>query len=139
MGTLMLVSRSYPALFGSSVDGHLVVFSWSIYNGSTYYIDVFGKRFQKELEGMKQEVAKWQTLADAGLQSLPMEPQDTNIRVGASAASLNNERQNDDSGNLEVIPLLEPQSTTSTCLHAQDQSLLQERNGPSKNSRETAT
>ncbi|KJR80351.1 glycerophosphocholine acyltransferase [Sporothrix schenckii 1099-18] len=35
------------------------VFTWSIYNGSTYYIDVFGKRFQKELEAMKQEVAKW--------------------------------------------------------------------------------
>ncbi|CAK7264108.1 hypothetical protein SEPCBS57363_000903 [Sporothrix epigloea] len=36
------------------------VFIWSIYNGATYYIDVFGKRFQKELEAMKQEVAKWQ-------------------------------------------------------------------------------
>ncbi|CAK7264097.1 hypothetical protein SEPCBS119000_000825 [Sporothrix epigloea] len=35
------------------------VFIWSIYNGATYYIDVFGKRFQKELEAMKQEVAKW--------------------------------------------------------------------------------
>ncbi|CAK7240515.1 MAG: hypothetical protein STHCBS139747_001957 [Sporothrix thermara] len=35
------------------------VFTWSIYNGATYYIDVFGKRFQKELEAMKQEVAKW--------------------------------------------------------------------------------
>ncbi|KAH8908960.1 hypothetical protein BR93DRAFT_936526 [Coniochaeta sp. PMI_546] len=37
-----------------------LVFSWSVYNGSTYYIDVFGKRFQKELEAMKAEVAKWQ-------------------------------------------------------------------------------
>ncbi|KAK8058657.1 F-box protein [Apiospora phragmitis] len=33
----------------------VVVFSWSIYNGSTFYIDVFGKRFQKELESMKAE------------------------------------------------------------------------------------
>jgi len=38
----------------------MVVFAWSVYNGATYYIDVFGKRFQKELEGMKAEVAKWQ-------------------------------------------------------------------------------
>ncbi|KAL1840361.1 hypothetical protein VTJ49DRAFT_534 [Mycothermus thermophilus] len=38
----------------------MVVFAWSVYNGSTYYIDVFGKRFQKELEAMKAEVAKWQ-------------------------------------------------------------------------------
>ena len=38
----------------------LGVFAWSVYNGSTYYIDVFGNRFQKELEAMKAEVAKWQ-------------------------------------------------------------------------------
>ncbi len=37
------------------------LFAWSIYNGATYYIDVFGKRFQKELEQMKSDVAKWQT------------------------------------------------------------------------------
>lgn len=37
------------------------VFIWSIYNGATYYIDVFGKRFQKELEQLKKDVAKWQT------------------------------------------------------------------------------
>lgn len=36
------------------------VFCWSVYNGATYYIDVFGKRFQNELEEMKREVAKWQ-------------------------------------------------------------------------------
>ncbi|KAL2670834.1 hypothetical protein Neosp_014636 [[Neocosmospora] mangrovei] len=33
----------------------LAVFTWSIYNGATYYIDVFGVRFQKELEAMKAE------------------------------------------------------------------------------------
>jgi hypothetical protein len=38
----------------------LIIFTWSVYNGSTYYIDVFGNRFQKELESMKQEVARWQ-------------------------------------------------------------------------------
>ncbi|KAI1391305.1 uncharacterized protein F4822DRAFT_396304 [Hypoxylon trugodes] len=42
----------------------MVVFVWSVYNGSTYYIDVFGKRFQKELEAMKAEVAKWQNSPD---------------------------------------------------------------------------
>lgn len=36
------------------------VFIWSVYNGATYYIDVFGKRFQKELEALKRDVAKWQ-------------------------------------------------------------------------------
>ncbi|KAK4191655.1 hypothetical protein QBC35DRAFT_528982 [Podospora australis] len=42
----------------------MTVFGWSVYNGSTYYIDVFGKRFQKELEAMKAEVAKWQHSTD---------------------------------------------------------------------------
>ncbi|KAI9817828.1 MAG: hypothetical protein M1827_000947 [Pycnora praestabilis] len=40
------------------------VFVWSIYNGATYYIDVFGKRFQNELEQMRKEVAKWQNSPD---------------------------------------------------------------------------
>jgi Protein of unknown function (DUF2838) len=39
----------------------LVVFGWSIYNGATFYIDVFGKRFQNELEQLKRDVAKWQS------------------------------------------------------------------------------
>jgi len=43
----------------------LVVFTWSIYNGATYYIDVFGKRFQKELEAMKTEVAKWHSTPES--------------------------------------------------------------------------
>jgi hypothetical protein len=42
----------------------MAVFCWSIYNGATYYIDVFGKRFQNELEAMKREVAKWQNSPD---------------------------------------------------------------------------
>ncbi|KAI0854367.1 hypothetical protein F5Y00DRAFT_256859 [Daldinia vernicosa] len=51
----------------------IVVFVWSVYNGSTFYIDVFGKRFQKELEAMKAEVAKWQNSPD-GLGSPSMLP-----------------------------------------------------------------
>ena len=38
----------------------MAVFTWSVYNGATYYIDVFGNRFQKELENMRREVQKWQ-------------------------------------------------------------------------------
>lgn len=45
----------------------VVVFAWSVYNGATYYIDVFGKRFQKELEAMRAEVTKWQGVT-------PMDP-----------------------------------------------------------------
>ncbi|KAI5310702.1 hypothetical protein KEM55_003280, partial [Ascosphaera atra] len=37
-----------------------VVFTWAVYNGATYYIDVFGNRFKREVEELKREVAKWQ-------------------------------------------------------------------------------
>lgn len=81
----------------------LAVFSWSIYNGSTYYIDVFGKRFQKELEAMKAEVLKWQSMADLEQQQPLMPPhadeatgavgaQEQVMAVPTSAASLNNDR-----------------------------------------------
>lgn len=53
----------------------MVVFTWSIYNGSTFYIDVFGKRFQKELEALKAEVAQWQANPELLLTSPLMTPQ----------------------------------------------------------------
>ncbi|KAI1173704.1 hypothetical protein F4777DRAFT_426925 [Nemania sp. FL0916] len=52
----------------------MFVFTWSVYNGATYYIDVFGKRFQKELEAMKAEVAKWQSSPDLMLHSPLLTP-----------------------------------------------------------------
>ena len=40
----------------------LSVFVWSVYNGATFYIDIFsGTKFQRELEALKKDVAKWQT------------------------------------------------------------------------------
>lgn len=87
---LWLQSRDASSVF------LLVVLTWSIYNGSTYYIDVFGKRFQKELEAMKAEVSKWQSLAEADPPSPPMDAQSDEViddaaanemRVGASARS----------------------------------------------------
>lgn len=37
------------------------VFSWSIWNGANYYMDVFGKKFQKELEQMRKEMQRLQS------------------------------------------------------------------------------
>lgn len=37
-----------------------IVFIWSTYNGANYYIEVYSKRFQKELEQLKKDVSKWQ-------------------------------------------------------------------------------
>lgn len=47
-------SKVYSAIFLSAV------FGWSVWNGATYYVDIFGKRFQKELEDLRAEVEKWQ-------------------------------------------------------------------------------
>jgi hypothetical protein len=41
-----------------------IVFIWSVYNGATYYIEFYGTRFQRELEQLKKEVAKWQASPD---------------------------------------------------------------------------
>ncbi|EEH37750.1 hypothetical protein PAAG_00671 [Paracoccidioides lutzii Pb01] len=53
----------------------MVVFSWSVYNGATFYIDVFGKRFQKELEQLKKDVAKWQSSPEGGSTSPVLAPE----------------------------------------------------------------
>lgn len=59
----------------------LGLFGWSVYNGATYYIDVFGTRFQKELEQMKKDVAKWQQSPEGSVSPL-MTP-----KAGDAAAS----------------------------------------------------
>ncbi|KAK5995834.1 Glycerophosphocholine acyltransferase 1 [Cladobotryum mycophilum] len=64
----------------------LAVFSWSIYNGATFYIDVFGKRFQRELEAMKADVMKWQTNPETLIHSPPMAPHaDGSSTINSSA------------------------------------------------------
>jgi hypothetical protein len=54
------------------------VFALSAWNGATYYIDVFGTRFQKELEALKKDVAKWQSTPELnrGLGSPLLSPGD---------------------------------------------------------------
>lgn len=64
--------------------GFLVaVFCWSVYNGATYYIDVFGKRFQNELEAMKREVQKWQNSPDMMTSPLMTPKTDGGAELGA--------------------------------------------------------
>lgn len=38
-----------------------LIFGWSVWNGASYYIDVFGRRFQKELEALRQQLAETPT------------------------------------------------------------------------------
>ena len=36
----------------------LMMFSWASWNGATYYIDVFGRRMEKELDQLRKELAR---------------------------------------------------------------------------------
>ncbi|EGW32351.1 uncharacterized protein SPAPADRAFT_61431 [Spathaspora passalidarum NRRL Y-27907] len=36
------------------------IFIWAAYNGATYYIDIFGKRLEKEVEKLKREIVSLQ-------------------------------------------------------------------------------
>lgn len=59
LGTMLLCpiwyhSETLSALFMT------FIFMKAAYNGATYYIDIFGKRFQKELLKLQAEVSEWQ-------------------------------------------------------------------------------
>lgn len=89
----------------------MTVFCLSIYNGATYYIDVFGKRFQTELEAMKRDVQKWQGSPVLGATSPVMTP-DAEADAGKSLDETvdkvagNEGKDCDDDGDVDRIPLL---------------------------------
>jgi len=37
----------------------MVVFTWATYNGATFYIDVFGRRMERELDALKRDISSW--------------------------------------------------------------------------------
>ena len=88
----------------------MLVFGWSIYNGSTYYIDVFGKRFQKELEAMKAEVEKWQATPELSSQSPLLTPSvdnNNNLAPLSTIQAPNGERDGRQQQASKNIPVLE--------------------------------
>lgn len=100
----------------------MTVFVWSIYNGANYYIEVFGKRFQKELDALKRDVAKWQNTPDlgAGLKTPGEEKQEgvpkaegvgdeqnSPQKLSMGAAVGLNVPESDRAGSIEAIPLLD--------------------------------
>ncbi|KAJ9664392.1 hypothetical protein H2198_000321 [Neophaeococcomyces mojaviensis] len=70
-------------------------FCWSIWNGANYYMDVFGKKFQKELEQMKKEMVKMQ--GSPGAMTPIAMPHDEDVKQGAR----------DGDGGIDAIPLLD--------------------------------
>ncbi|KAF5101781.1 hypothetical protein D0Z00_000643 [Geotrichum galactomycetum] len=64
LGTMSLC----PIWYSHSVLSALFVtfiFFWASLNGATYYIDIFGKRFQKQLLELQAEVADWKDKDEA--------------------------------------------------------------------------
>ena len=92
----------------------MAVFCWSVYNGATYYIDVFGKRFQNELEAMRREVQKWQNSPDM-MQSPLLTPRHDGAELGAVHESDNgNKNGHGRSRSVDKIPLLSDQIEGAT-------------------------
>ena len=90
----------------------MVVFCWSVYNGATYYIDVFGKRFQNELEAMKREVQKWQNSPDMMTSPLIAPRVDGGGELGAMMDVDLGEAGHSRSRSVERIPLLSDGGST---------------------------
>ncbi|KAK0949168.1 hypothetical protein LTR91_026673 [Friedmanniomyces endolithicus] len=49
----------------------MAFFTWASWNGATYYIDVFGKRMEKELEMLRKEVARMAKSPEIAAQMSP--------------------------------------------------------------------
>lgn len=43
------------------------LFAWSVWNGASYYVDVFGQRFKKELEDLRREVSTYEDFSASQL------------------------------------------------------------------------
>ncbi|CUM67647.1 uncharacterized protein PRCAT00005348001 [Priceomyces carsonii] len=73
---------TYKHACGSFV---LFIFIWASYNGATYYIDVFGKRFEKEVEKLKREILDLQQQNEK-LQFSPLDEEaTTDIKLNDSS------------------------------------------------------
>ncbi|KZN86978.1 putative membrane protein [Penicillium chrysogenum] len=83
------------------------LFVWSIHNGATYYIDVFGKRFQKELEQLKTDVARWQSSPE-GTTSPFLVPEPSPLSEAINA------HNGDKRSSVDRIPLLDTAEASST-------------------------
>lgn len=89
----------------------LIVFGWSVFNGANYYMDVFGMRFQKELEAMKRDVAKWQQSPEGMMVSPPLVAVDAALG-GVADAAQTLEKAKRNSGGIERIPMLDEKAGT---------------------------
>ncbi|KZF25137.1 hypothetical protein L228DRAFT_243930 [Xylona heveae TC161] len=116
----------------------LVVFTWSVYNGATYYIDVFGKRFQNELEQLRKDVAKWQTSPAMTASSQPRQKSEASDHNAGDLQSANVEGTAEENGSIskkdgtrrtsiDNIPLLDSKNEGPTGSDIGIQDIVRER------------
>lgn len=117
----------------------MLVFTWSVYNGATYYIDVFGKRFQKDLEKMKREVARLQEEHESLGSTSPLAiPEDEKSSIAGVKVATIQERDNTLSeshttyknhrkqSSFDIIPLLDDKGE-ATCVDSSAKDIVRER------------
>ncbi|PQE04181.1 f-box protein [Rutstroemia sp. NJR-2017a BVV2] len=91
----------------------IAVFCWSVYNGANYYIEVFGKRFQNELEEMKREVQKWQNTPEMITSPLMTPKTEGGELANDDSGESKKPRVHSRSTSLDKIPLLNEQPGSS--------------------------
>ncbi|KAL2074500.1 hypothetical protein VTL71DRAFT_8278 [Oculimacula yallundae] len=91
----------------------MAVFCWSVYNGATYYIDVFGKRFQNELEAMKKDMLKWQNSPDMMTSPLMTPRTEAGAELGAVLEGDGESKSHERRNSVDRIPLLNEQIGSS--------------------------
>lgn len=107
----------------------MAVFVWSIYNGATYYIDVFGKRFHNELEQLKKDVAKWQVSPEMATspEIAPKIGEDNVTPLakvpGEGIDGIGNKWR----ASIDGIPMLDPKNEESTLLDGRNADVLRQR------------
>ena len=72
-GYAMLTMLPCPLWFWyrwASAGFLMIVFTWASWNGATYYIDVFGRRMERELEKLRQEVARLEAVRSPEIQGM---------------------------------------------------------------------
>ncbi|GAB7354421.1 hypothetical protein MBLNU459_g4912t1 [Dothideomycetes sp. NU459] len=94
----------------------MVVFTWATYNGATFYIDVFGKKMEKELYALKKEVAKWQATPEGRtiVDGSPSVNKFAGSVSGGGTPSAQADAGHKRSQSLEDIPLLDQKEGTTS-------------------------
>jgi len=89
-GYALLTMVPAPLWFWSRIASALfllAIFTISIYSGATYYISFFGKRYLKELEQLKKDMARIQSSPEIGART-PLATPRPGLDVEGQASSL---------------------------------------------------